>query len=58
MPVYEYECPSCKHQFEAKRKADEPNAWCPKCYNRDTKRLVSSTAFTLKGEGWAKDNYK
>ena len=57
MPVYEYQCNSCNDRFELRRKfSDEPVKECPKCGGEVTK-LISSTAFTLKGGGWHAEGY-
>lgn len=57
MPIYEYRCRSCLHEFEHFQKiTDEPIKQCPKCKGK-VDRLVSSTSFTLKGSGWYKDGY-
>lgn len=57
MPVYEYQCNSCDEHFELRRKfSDEPVKECPKCGGEVTK-LISSTAFTLKGGGWNAEGY-
>jgi putative FmdB family regulatory protein len=57
MPVYEYQCNSCSERFELRRKfSDEPVKECPKCGGEVTK-LISSTAFTLKGGGWHSEGY-
>ena len=40
MPLYEYQCRACGHQFERLvRKGDEPA--CPRCQARDLERLLS-----------------
>lgn len=61
MPIYEYECPLCG-RFEAMQKASEKplkknpectRGDCPKC----AQRLVSASAFHLKGSGWYKTDY-
>ena len=57
MPVYEYQCKSCDDGFELRQKfSDEPVKLCPKCGGEVTK-LISSTAFTLKGGGWHSEGY-
>ena len=57
MPTYDYKCNSCGHEFEAKQRiTDKPLRVCPKC-NGSVKRLLSATAFALKGGGWYKDGY-
>jgi putative FmdB family regulatory protein len=58
MPVYEYECAACGHQFEEWQKInDQPVKTCPKCNEEKVERLISQTAFHLKGGGWYSDLY-
>ena len=43
MPIFEYKCRGCEHEFEALvRKSDVPA--CPKCAGTDLERLVSLPA--------------
>ena len=59
MPIYEYQCERCKHQFEAIRKiSDEPLTKCPKCGRATLKKLISKAAFRLKGGGWYETDFK
>ena len=58
MPVYEYECKACGHEFEREqRMADNPVKKCPSCNAMKAKRLISRTSFVLKGSGWYSDLY-
>ena len=58
MPIYEYLCEKCKHEFEAEQRITEPPIrTCPKCRARKVKRLISQTSFVLKGGGWYSDLY-
>jgi putative FmdB family regulatory protein len=58
MPVYEYACSACGHQFEEWQKmSDPPVRTCPKCKKKKVERLISQTAFQLKGGGWYADLY-
>ena len=58
MPVYEYACEKCGHEFEAEQRiTDDPIKTCPKCKARKVKRLISQTSFVLKGGGWYSDLY-
>ena len=58
MPVYEYQCRACLHQFEEWQKIkDDPIKTCPSCSKDEVERLISQTAFQLKGGGWYKDLY-
>lgn len=60
MPVYEYVCSACNHQFEKEQKiSDKPVKKCPKCSKLKVKRLISSgQSFQLIGGGWANEGYK
>lgn len=58
MPIYEYACSACGHQFEEWQKiSDPPVRACPKCKKRKVEKLISQTAFQLKGGGWYADLY-
>ena len=57
MPVYEYECKACHREFEyQQRMADPDKTTCEVC-GGTLERLISRTAFQLKGGGWYKDLY-
>ena len=58
MPVYEYACPDCRIVFEKWLKIVETteNAPCPKCGSQ-AHRIISDTAFILKGGGWYVTDY-
>ena len=56
MPIYEYECRKCG-EFEYRQSiSDDPLKRCPKCRSAVTK-LLSASAFHLKGGGWYSDGY-
>ena len=58
MPIYEYACAACGHQFEEWQKmSDPPVRTCPKCKKKKVERLISATSFQLKGGGWYSDLY-
>ena len=58
MPIYEYACAACRHEFEEWQKmSDPPVRTCPKCKKKKVERLISRTAFQLKGGGWYADLY-
>ncbi len=58
MPVYEYACQRCGHEFEREQRISEaPVKKCPKCGALKAKRLISRTSFVLKGGGWYSDLY-
>ena len=59
MPLFEYECRKCGHEFERlvgslERERSQP---CPKCKAKESKKRISRTSFLLKGGGWASDGY-
>lgn len=58
MPIYEYRCKSCDHEFEQLVRAgqDEPDT-CPECTEEAITRLISNTNFKLKGSGWYETDY-
>lgn len=58
MPIYEYVCNACGHEFEEwQRITDSPVRKCPSCGKRKVERLVSLSAFHLKGSGWYVTDY-
>jgi len=57
MPLYEYGCTACGHQFEVIRKfSDPPEEKCPKCGGA-VRKLQSAPAFQFKGTGWYVTDY-
>jgi putative FmdB family regulatory protein len=57
MPIYEYQCSSCGFIKEVMHKISEtPEVICPKCSNK-MKKLMSPSAFHLKGSGWYVTDY-
>jgi len=56
VPIYEYECRKCGVFDYEQSIADRPLARCPKCRSKVTK-LISASAFHLKGGGWYADGY-
>jgi putative FmdB family regulatory protein len=41
VPIYEYECRGCKHQFEALVRVSDAPPVCPSCQSSDIERLIS-----------------
>ncbi len=53
MPIYEYRCSDCGHEFEVIQKmSDQPMTDCPTCGKSALSKLVSAAGFQLKGSGW------
>ncbi len=58
MPIYEYYCQKCGHEFEVEQRIiEDPIKKCPACRALKAKRLISKTSFVLKGGGWYSDLY-
>ena len=59
MPIYEYQCGSCEHQFETiQRISEAPLEECPECGDTSLRKLISPVAFRLKGGGWYETDFK
>lgn len=57
MPMYEYRCTSCNNEFELRQKfSDPPATHCPEC-GATVEKMISSTSFNLKGDGWFNTGY-
>lgn len=56
MPIYEYTCRSCDHEFERILRAGAENPPCPECDGEVAKK-ISLSSFQLKGGGWYSDAY-
>lgn len=59
MPIYEYQCQSCEHEFETLQKMSDPLLTeCPACHDQALRKKVSAAAFRLKGGGWYETDFK
>lgn len=57
MPLYEYRCQSCGHQFEKIQSFSAPEEKeCPVCHG-PVERLISAPAVQFKGSGWYVTDY-
>jgi len=57
LPIYEYRCLKCGHQFEKMQKiADRPVSKCEKCKERVT-RVFHPVAIHFKGSGFYSTDY-
>ena len=58
MPTYEYRCNACNREFEFQQRMSDPDlVKCEVCGEDKLEKLISRTAFQLKGSGWYKDLY-
>jgi len=57
MPIYEYQCEKCGGIIEALQKfSDKPLTKCKHCSGK-LHKLISQSAFHLKGTGWYVTDY-
>lgn len=59
MPIYEYFCEECNFTKEIMQKVSDPAPdKCSNCHKEGSlKKIISQSAFHLKGGGWYKDLY-
>lgn len=59
MPIYEYRCDNCGHEFETIQKVSEPQLiTCPACETDALRKKISAAGFRLKGGGWYETDFK
>ena len=59
MPIYEYVCKDCGHEFDALQKiSDAPLQTCPDCEKDSLKKKISAAGFRLSGSGWYETDFK
>jgi putative FmdB family regulatory protein len=44
MPLYDFHCKGCGHEFEGLVRAHDPAVRCPSCKSEDVEKLLSSFA--------------
>ena len=57
MPIYEYQCKACHQEFEYQQRMSDPDKTTCEACGGALDRVISRTAFQLKGSGWYKDLY-
>lgn len=58
MPIYEYRCAGCGHQFDVQQRfADAPLTVCPKCQGKLSK-VFHPAGVIFKGSGFYTTDYK
>ncbi len=55
MPLFEYQCRKCGHEFEALVVGTRKPV-CPKCKSEDLEKRVSSVGFAGVGSGWGRSS--
>lgn len=59
MPIYEYQCTDCEHEFETIQKISEDLlVTCPNCSKDSLRKKISAAGFRLKGGGWYETDFK
>lgn len=59
MPIYEYQCQSCRHELEALQRLSDPLLVdCPVCTQPALIKKISAAGFRLKGGGWYETDFK
>lgn len=57
MPLYEYKCETCHHQFEVQQKFSDPLIdKCVRC-GKGVRKLISAPGIMFKGSGWYVTDY-
>ena len=58
MPIYDYKCATCGKRFQLVRKiTDDSSPACTMCGSEETEKVISPSAFVLKGSGWYLTDY-
>jgi putative FmdB family regulatory protein len=50
MPIYEYQCGQCEHEFEKLVLNTSDKISCPKCKSKKVSRVMSTFAFSSGGK--------
>ena len=59
MPIYEYQCNACDHQYDALQKMnDAALSVCPACVKPELRKKISAPGFRLSGSGWYETDFK
>jgi putative FmdB family regulatory protein len=59
VPIYEFVCEQCDHEFESLQRLSDPlPEQCPSCSGGPVRKNVSAAGFRLKGGGWYETDFK
>ena len=59
MPIYEFQCSACGHNFDRLQKLSDPDpSTCPACGAPQVQRQLSAPSFRLAGGGWYETDFK
>lgn len=51
MPIYEYQCAKCRHEFEKLVFGSNPEVFCPKCGSGETEKRLSKFGMGRSSDG-------
>ena len=57
MPLYEYRCTQCHHDFEQQQPVGSPAPGCPRC-GSPSRKVYSSVGLIFKGSGFHTTEYR
>ena len=57
MPIYEYRCEKCGKVFEVLQRFSDPPVKVHEACGGEVEKLISHSAFQLKGSGWYQTDY-
>jgi putative FmdB family regulatory protein len=57
MPLYEYRCTKCQHNFEQQQAVGAPAPACPRC-GSPSRKVFSSVGLIFKGSGFHTTDYR
>jgi len=57
MPLYEYRCTQCHHDFEQQQPVGSPAPGCPRC-GSPSRKVYSSVGLIFKGSGFHTTDYR
>ncbi|MGQ9776239.1 MAG: FmdB family zinc ribbon protein [Thermodesulfobacteriota bacterium] len=50
MPIYEFHCDECNHEFEKLVFHSSEKIFCPQCHSKKVNRILSTFAFSSGGK--------
>ncbi len=57
MPLYEFKCRDCDHNWEVKLAYRDPYPDCPACGSGEVRKVFHPAALIFKGSGWHQNDY-
>ena len=57
MPLYEFRCRECDHNWETRLEWKAPLPACPDCGTAEVRKVYHPAALVFKGSGWHVNDY-